>query len=391
VFNTDTFSKECMKRSRSFVFAFFGLVLLCPLSVRAQSQPQAQLDLPGAFQKTIADTAVKYGLRGVTAAVIIPGQEMWQGAFGLSEPGIPMRPEMLISVASLTKTVTGALILQLVEEGLLDLDEPAANWLPVLPNVPGDATIRQLLNHTSGVFNFGRHPALGGALAEDPTRVWEPLEIANRFILPSQLAVGERTVYSNTNMLLLGMIADSVTGSTIATEFRYRFWEPLQLENVFLASAEEPQGDLASAWVNRGEGELVNVGPFGMPVARSFGWGAFGLKASVGDMARWGEALMGGTLFGEELVREMFTAAPPPNGTNVAIGTGVGLGLRRYEIAGFEVWGHSGVAPDATSLLIRDQSTGVIVVTGINQSPRTSRNSHFRIAAALLKIANGSQ
>ncbi len=373
-----------MKKNLSVAVGVF-LVASLPAS---SSEAQIRSDLALELLAAVTDTAEVYSLRGVSAAVIVPGQGMWTGVFGMSDPETSLSSDMLISVASLTKTVTGALILQLADQGVLNLDDSIGNWLPELQNVPGNASIRQLLNHTSGIGNFGAHPELGPAISADRSKTWTQLEIARSFIPEPRFGVGEATFYSNSNMLLLGMIADSATGSTLAVEFRRRFWNRLGLEDVFLMSDEEPRGNLASSWVGPTIEELSSVGPLDSPFGRAVGWGAFGLKATPTDMAVWGEALMSGQLLSKNMTEQMLTAVAPPAGRNVALGTGVGLGLRRYSVAGVEVWGHSGVLGTATSLLIRDQATGVTVVTAINQSPRTQRNSHFRVAGALLKLAN---
>ncbi len=184
------------------------------------------------------------------------------------------------------------------------------------------------------------------------------------------------------------MIADSVTGSSIADEFRRRFWTPLALESVFLASGEEPGGTLASVWTQGDEGGLQSVGPFEVPVVRETGWGAYGLKSNTRDMALWGHALFQGEILNASTIAEMLTEVPPPgSGADVA----VGLGVRKYNFAGTgDTWGHSGVTPDGSALLLHDLDSKITVVVAVNQDPRTHRGVQYKTAAALLIMARSA-
>ena len=96
----------------------------------------------------------KYEARGVSAAVIFPDGKIWTGTSGISHGTVPIEPDMLFMIGSITKNVVAALTLQLVEEGLLSLDDPLSKWLPEYPHVDSTASLRQLLNHTSGIYMF---------------------------------------------------------------------------------------------------------------------------------------------------------------------------------------------------------------------------------------------
>ena len=120
-----------------------------PLSPELPSVPCGEA-LQLALDKALRENQGSYEL-GVSAAVIVPGYAPWAGVSGLSHPGEPMSPEMVFQMGSIAKTFEAALALQLVEDGLLELDEPIATWLPPLDHVDRSITVRQLLNHTSGV------------------------------------------------------------------------------------------------------------------------------------------------------------------------------------------------------------------------------------------------
>lgn len=115
--------------------------------------------------------------------------------------------------------MTGAVIMQLAQEGSLGLDDPVSRWLD-LPDVDPEITVRQLLNHTNGLANYTASPDLTVAINADTLHVFSAQELAG-FIGAPQFQRGERTQYTNTAFLLLGMIAEKVTGRPI-TELWHR-------------------------------------------------------------------------------------------------------------------------------------------------------------------------
>jgi D-alanyl-D-alanine carboxypeptidase len=95
---------------------------------------------------------------GISAAVLVPGYRTWTGASGYSHRSVPIADDMLFEVGSVQKNFEAAMVLKLVEDDVLSFDDPISMYLPTYPNVNGEITIRQLLNHTSGVFNVFEHP-----------------------------------------------------------------------------------------------------------------------------------------------------------------------------------------------------------------------------------------
>ena len=92
--------------------------------------------------------------KGVSAAVLFPGETIWTGTSGISHDTVAISPDMLFAIGSITKNMVAALTLKLVEAHLLSLDDPLSKWLPAYPHVDSTITIRQLLNHTSGLYMF---------------------------------------------------------------------------------------------------------------------------------------------------------------------------------------------------------------------------------------------
>lgn len=325
------------------------------------------------------------GRRGVSAAVIQADGSLWTGASGLARTGEPLRPDHLITIGSITKTATAALVLQLSQEGRLALDDPVGAWLARLDHVPPQVTLRQLLNHTCGLANYTLHPAFASTLALDPARRFSPREVLELFLEPPVFAAGARTQYTNTAFVVLGLVAEAASGGDVAAEWRARFWGPLRLDEVFLPVAEPARGNVANAWVGVVAASLREVDPLANVAGFSARWAAFGLLATPRDVARWARALFGGAVLQADARREMLTFVPPAG--EIDVETGSGLGVRRYQYGGREQWGHSGAADEGSSIVLYEPASAVTLALAMNQSPASHGSSHFALAGELLRIA----
>ncbi|MEZ5320270.1 MAG: serine hydrolase domain-containing protein [Vicinamibacterales bacterium] len=331
--------------------------------------------LDQAFQAALNDWAASPAHHGVSASVILPTGAQWTGVAGLAGSG-PLQPDDLIAIASITKTMTAAVILQLADEGRLTLDDAVSRWLSPRANVDPAITVRQLLNHTNGLDNYTTSAALGQAIAADPDHVFTPAELLG-FLGPPHFPPGERTEYTNTAFLLLGQIAEQVTGQSIDSLWRSRLWGPLGLRGIFLPGLEAPPGPVAPARTTSGV-----VAPLARLSTLTAGSTAFGLMATARDIAVWGHALFAGTVISPVMQQEMRALVPAAG--NIPGETGAGLGIRGYAYLGRMQIGHSGGSSFGSSLLLHDPDAGVTVVVLMNQSQGAD---HFVLAPALLNLA----
>jgi D-alanyl-D-alanine carboxypeptidase len=264
-------------------------------------------------------------------------------------PRTPMRVTDRFRVASITKTFVAAVVLQLVGEGRMSLDDTVERWLPGL--VPGGAgiTVRQLLNHTSGLFDYiddGDDTILQPYVRGDVTHVTPPRQIVSVATShPPHFAPGTRHKYSNTNYIVLGLVVEAVTGDSLTAELRRRIFQPLRLRaTTFDATASRITGRHAHGYAPVGPGGRVielNV------LSSSVTWASGALVSNARDVARFYRALLQGRLLRPDLMREMETTVPagPP-------GESYGLGLfqtRRLDVESTyrlpcanSVWGHDG-------------------------------------------------
>ncbi|MGD9904805.1 MAG: serine hydrolase domain-containing protein [Vicinamibacterales bacterium] len=341
-----------------------------------EAPPAVPEALAAELDQALAAWALVPGHRGVTASVVWPDGAQWRGAAGIAAAGEALRPDHLVGIASITKTMTAAVILQLVDEGVLQLDDPLERWLAPIANVGPAITIRQLLNHTNGLGNYTLSAALGAAIDVDRSRLFTAAELLT-FAGPPRFAPGERTEYTNTAFLLLGCVAEAATGRPIVELYRQRLWTPLDLHAIFMPGADEPPAPVAVA---AGRGGVFP--PLDHLSLLSIGQAAFGLYADAATVAAWGHALFAGTVISAERQAEMRTLVPAAG--NIPGETGAGLGIRGYHYLDRDQIGHSGGMAFGSSLLLFDPDTGVTVAVLMNQGQGAG---HFQLAPQLLAIA----
>ena len=190
---------------------------------------------------------------GVSVAIIVPGYEIWTGVSGYSHQNVAVTKNMLFDIGSIEKNFEAALVLKLEEEDRLSLNDPISKYLPSYPHVDGNTTIRQLLNHTSGVFNVFEHPDFPWVGPNvDYARAWTETEVFNNFVLDPYGPPGYAQHYSSTNYLLITKIIEEVTGTTVPEELKRYFLDPMNLEHTFATMGTHPPAKYAVAhpWVD---------------------------------------------------------------------------------------------------------------------------------------------
>ena len=322
------------------------------------------------LQKALDSARKGQGAKGVSA-VVITTNGLWQGTSGLSDPRTTnsIQPQMRFGIASNTKMFLAALMLQLAEEGRLTLDDPISRWLPDYPNITNTITLRQLLNHTSGVYNIFENPAIFGtsyrSMQCDQTRQYTPEE-ALSYIKKPNFAPGKGWHYSNTGYILLGLIAEAVIQKPIATEIRARFLEPLQLRSTYLETREPATGELAHGFSDvDGVGGLDDLSALPTTGMYSLIWTAGGMFSTATDLAHWVRALYGDTVLKAVSLAQMTKWAP--NSGSPYPWAGYGLGTMRWSTSKGDFWGHDGRMPGYFSESGHSPTRNITVVVLINQ------------------------
>ncbi|MFC8708169.1 serine hydrolase domain-containing protein [Streptomyces anulatus] len=257
------------------------------------------------------------------------------------ERGTPLDPDSRFRIGSMTKTFTATAMLQLVGERRVHLDAPVERYLPRVVRGHGNdgrrITVRQLLQHTSGLPDFLDHfdPR---DIVMDPLAHRDPLDLVNIALAhPPEFAPGAGWSYSNTGYLLVGMIIERVTGNTYGEEIERRVIEPLGLSGTSVPG-DDPTipGPHPRGYVRPGDdAPLLDI----TAVNPSVGGAAGGMISSGSDVNRFLGALLGGELLHPAQLREMMRTRP----TGGSDGRRYGLGLESKPLPrGGRYWGHTG-------------------------------------------------
>ena len=285
-------------------------VELAPLTVEQAVALQAATDR----------ARVALGLDALSVGVSVGARSGWTGASGLARDGVTrLDGTSPFAIASITKTFTATLALQLVGEGRLALRAEVADLLPGV-SVPPGVKVAHLLRHTSGIADL--LIPLRDRLNKNLERVWLPEDVVAAVPSP-WFAPGGAFAYSNTNYVLLGLVIERITGRPIDSVLRARLLAPLELTGTGMLLGKGAPFLMSASWVS------------------AFGTSG-GMYANAHDLLRWGDALYGGQVLGATGMRHMldFTRR------------GYGMGAERVTVDELKGYGHSGLLRGFTSLLV---------------------------------------
>ncbi|MEO8218730.1 MAG: serine hydrolase [Acidobacteriota bacterium] len=221
------------------------------------------------------------GVPGATLAIRRSDGAAWAGASGNeAETGIPLDADYVFPIASVTKTFTVALILQLVEEGKVDLDQRASRYVPGIAH-SGDYTVRQLIQHSSGL------------TATDGVAPADALLAAGR--TPLAFPPGSQFLYSSPGYYMLGLVIEKVTGVSYTQALHERLLDPLKLTSTAMDEELAPLGEsthpISNATLRSSSGVLRSSSQRGTASSlfeyHGILWSSAGLQSSVSDLASW--------------------------------------------------------------------------------------------------------
>ena len=246
-------------------------------------------------------------------------------------------------IGSVTKTFVAATVLELVDEGRLSLDDSVRRFLPDVSQVSREITIRQLLDHTSGLADVFNDATRRG-LEEHPERAWSTRQLLASLHAP-WYQPGEGWAYANTNYYLLGMIVERLTGSTLEQEIERRFLDPLDLGSTRMLSADDPSSPLAPAWT-------------------TIFWASGAMTSSAADLARWGDALYDDDMPQYALLDRSTSRAMLRFNRD-----DYGLGVKRFEeLAPHKAYGHTGLLNTYTTLLLHLPADDITIAMLVNRT-----------------------
>jgi D-alanyl-D-alanine carboxypeptidase len=316
------------------------------------------------LDQALQDTLEQYRIPGQSATVLFPDGSRWNGAAGVSDVAnaTPVTPETTFVTGSITKTFVAAAIMQLQEERELSIDDPLSDYLPDYPNGE-NITLRQLLSHMSGLFNYFLHPEYNATVFNNPDRHWTPQEVLDDFVLEPKAAPGARYYYSNTNFLLLGLVVEKVTGKQLGEVLHERFLDPLGLSDTYVQGYEQPAPGSALGCLQKPNGpECLDDGTNYRPTlsAGTVAWGAGDVISTASNLADWARAIYArSSAFLDAGSKAQMTDYIERGNDSY------GLGTRTRMSIGHRAFGHTGSLRgfDAAMWHYPDVDTSIVVLT----------------------------
>ena len=328
---------------------------------------------------------------GATLGVVLANGESFGLAVGFSdrETKTPMRPTDRMLAGSVGKTFAAATALQLVKEGKIGLDDKIEKylgsepWFARLPNAK-DITVRQLMNHTSGLVRYEFKDQFTKDLTANPEKIWKPAELV-AYLLDEKppFEVGKGWDYSDTNYIVLGMIIEKVTGRKFYDEANRRLLKPLKLTDTIPQDGPRLNGVVQGyAGPNNpfgGTDAMIVNGKF--VINPQFEWTGGGYASTAHDLARWAKMIYEGKAFSPDLVSQVVDGVSAPM---LGRETKYGLGaiIRKTQVG--TSYGHSGFFPGYMTDMMYFPEHKVAVAVQVNTS--VGRNLGKPLSRVLVEV-----
>src|SRR5438874_4376946 len=352
-----------------------------------RQQESALKPIDKAALQTLVDTTARELLIPGAVVLLRTPQGEFTVSYGTTLLGADSPPsgDTHFRIASNTKTMTAAVIMLLAQEDKLRLDDPVSNYVPDVPN--GDKiTVSELLNMRSGLYTYDDDPAFWAVLERDPTKVWTPAEVlAIAFKHPPYFPPGTDFHYSNTNYALLGLIAEKVDGTALASCFQDRLFGPLGLkETVLPAITSSTLPDPYSHGYLYGGCSFSNLVDKPYPpelqaAARagtlkpddctgqnsSYATAAGGVISTANDLATWIQALVGGKVLNADSQRQWLDSLQPEVPSKPE-GQKYGYGISQISWGPNTIYFHGGEMPGFNSKISYDPTNKLTLIIWTN-------------------------
>lgn len=325
-----------------------GMLAPDPNRSEAATSPESAAVLPEIDEGFLADNIALVDVPddGGSAMVVVvePDGTSTYASTGMGSRGTSPTADDTFRIGSITKIFTSIVTLTLVDEGLVDLDAPVADYVTRV-EVPVEISVRDLLQHTSGIPNFTSHPSFYARMVDDPSRAFQPEEsfglVAGEDL---NFDPGTRFEYSNSNYTVLGVLIEEVAGRPAAAELRSRIIDPLGMTNTYMSGFEpgpEPFGSFTTLYGSKQpiEFEYTSI--------ETDAWTAGAMVSSAGDLHKLFSALVGGDL----ISAESYAAMTADDRYGLGLSTD-GLGANGSLI------GHNGGIVGYSTLVLHSPETG---------------------------------
>jgi len=360
---------------------FFGLIAsaLVALAGSSCTAMPAAAKTPSEKADALLTGLIQSNDPGFAVLVAQDGKIIFEKGYGLAdrEHDVPVIPQTIFRIASITKQFTASAILKLQEEGKLSVDDKLSKYIPDFPR-GAEVTLRQLLTHTSGIHDYNPEPDHLSDVAK-PTTTEVQIELIKRQQLLYDFDPGTKWRYDNSGYELLGYIVEKVSGQSFGDFLRENFFQPLGMTNsgVYREHLDLP---------HEARGYSLGTNGFEPPfyIDPSWSGGDGALYSTVEDLYRWNEGIFNGQVLGAASFQAAFTPIPT-NANQLNSGNGYGFGWFVRSYRGLREISHSGEVPGFTSMMVRlpGEKFTVVVLANADGKPNTSSN---RLAYLLVDI-----
>lgn len=309
-------------------------VIMCMAISIIAIQLNAQIDQKriNALETFLEERMEKDQIPGLLVAASYKGELIYTKSLGMAslEHKVPVTDSTVFEIGSISKQFTAALIVMLEEENKLSLDDPISKYVTEIPGEWYGVTIKQLLNHTSGIPDY--EAIAGYQYYDNRCTPMDIIKVANS--KPLDFKPGEKFRYCNTGYYLLSMIIERVTNKSFSACLSDKILEPLQMTRTGLFDPTEIIDNRASGY-SRTKSRIENR----RPTEPSSTLGAGGMSSTIADMAKWDAALYGNSILSTEALEKLWAPGVLNNGSKI----GYGLGWRIEPYKGHKEQYHYGM------------------------------------------------
>jgi D-alanyl-D-alanine carboxypeptidase len=336
------------------------------------------------FLKTTQKT---YGVSAASLSIYYPNGQIQTltGSQPYQSDNVKLDSNHLFRMNSITKSFTAALVLRLVDNGQINLDDRLTKYLPQY-TAWKEITVRELLNQTSGIFDYIDSPNWFENLAKNPTKDWmsaQLVQIAYEHL--SYFSPGKGWSYSNTNYVLLGILIEHVTKMSMAENLQTQFFTPLHLNHTFYVPGKVPKSVLNQLVHGYFQGvDATNENP-------SVWQAAAGVISNTHDMAIWFHGLMTGKVLSQKSLQLMETLVSTQNGKPISManvtGMAYGMGVF-YSNAPGPLWFVPGISSGYRSLVVYDPKQNTTYALAVNSGLPNEPHFVDQMLIGLTAVAN---
>ncbi|GLR17558.1 serine hydrolase [Portibacter lacus] len=343
-------------------------------SVKGQST--APEEYQTALNEKLEDIFSTSIIPGISASVYFKDMGEWSGVAGISYDEVAIDTNMLFGMASNTKLFTAVICLKMASHGYFTLEDPISMWIPDFQYVDPNITVKQLLQHNSGLNDFINNTDLfPGQILTNPTKIWTPEETL-AYILEPITTPEDGIYYSNANYVLAAMVLESATGLKYNDLLRDSIFEPLGLKDIFIDGFEEINLEMAHPFLFGTDYSETSRTALG-----TITWAAGAIVTKPSTLTKWYDEVFNQSFLDQDILNQIMDFVEWPEDPEMKM---MGLGLYQLNINDRLYYGHGGRTIGYSSYTLFDVENG----NSINVATNEFLSDALTIAVALAEKSN---